>query len=102
MKKTDDTDTKEYTGASHEEEEHADYAVCPCCGCHTLDPEDSAFEICPVCFWENDPSQIRYPDEPGANKISLNQAKKNYEEFGACEERYIEYVRKPLPEEVGE
>ena len=82
--------------------EHFEYAICPCCGCHTLDLEDSSFEICPVCFWENDPSQVRYPDETGANKVSLNQARKNYEEFGACEERFTEYVRKPLPEEVGE
>lgn len=79
---------------------HAEYETCPCCGNRTLDPEDSAFEICPVCFWENDPSQVRYPDETGANDISLNEARKNYAEFGACAERFIDYVRKPLPEEI--
>ena len=84
----------------NEETGYAKYEVCPCCGCKTLDPEDSAFEICPVCFWENDPSQVRYPDETGANDISLNEARKNYAEFGACAERFIDYVRKPLPEEI--
>lgn len=83
-------------------EAHEDYGVCPCCGCRTLDPEDSSFEICPVCFWENDPSQIRYPDEAGANKVSLNQARKNYALYGACEERFKEYVREPYEEERGE
>lgn len=81
-------------------QEHAEYAVCPCCGCKTLDPEDSDFEICPVCFWENDPSQLRYPEETGANKVSLLTARKNFKEFGACEERFKEYVREPFPEEV--
>ncbi|MBR1861316.1 MAG: hypothetical protein IJ796_05600 [Lachnospiraceae bacterium] len=79
---------------------HSEYAVCPCCGNRTLDPEDSSFEICPVCFWENDPSQLRNPDETGANNVSLVQARKNYREFGACEERYKSYVRTPYPEEI--
>ena len=87
-------------GNTEDTAEHAEYEVCPCCGLKTLDPEDSAFEICPVCFWENDPSQVRYPDETGANDISLNEARKNYAEFGACAERFMDYVRKPLPEEI--
>jgi len=26
---------------------------CPCCGYLTL-PERGAYDICPVCFWEDD------------------------------------------------
>lgn len=33
--------------------------------------------------------------EGGANIPSLRQAQKNFIEFGACEERCIEFVRKP-------
>ena len=84
----------------NEEAEHVEYEVCPCCGYRTLDPEDSAFEICPVCFWENDPSQVRFPDETGANDISLNEARKNFAEYGACAERFKDYVREPLPNEM--
>ncbi len=80
---------------------HTEYSVCPCCGNRTLDPDDSAYEICPVCFWENDPYQMRNPEETGANKVSLKQARKNYSEFGACEKSFLEYVRKPYPEEMG-
>lgn len=72
---------------------------CPCCGCYTLDREaDGA--ICPVCFWEDDPIQLEDPDlEGGANQVSLRRARRNYREFGACEERAILFVRYPLPGE---
>ena len=37
-------------------------------------------QICPVCGWEDDPSQKRYPDmEGGANAESLNEARRKYE-----------------------
>ena len=35
---------------------------CPCCGrlVHVNPPGD--YEVCPVCDWEDDPHQIRWPD----------------------------------------
>ncbi|MBR6469046.1 MAG: glycosyltransferase, partial [Lachnospiraceae bacterium] len=30
----------------------------------------------------------------------LNESRKNYELYGACEERFVSRVRKPLPEEI--
>jgi len=74
---------------------------CPCCGYKTFDPEPNApYEICPVCFWEFDPVQIADPDyEGGANTVSLRQAKKNYINFGACEESMKKNVRRPTSEE---
>ena len=73
---------------------------CPCCGYYTL-PGAGAYDVCPVCFWEDDPVQEDDPDYAGgANDLSLNECRKNYEIYGACEERFKERVRKPLPEEI--
>lgn len=70
---------------------------CPCCGYKTLDEEPpGTYDICEICFWEDDDIQFEDPDyEGGANVPSLNQARKNYLAFGACERRCLEFVRKP-------
>jgi anaerobic ribonucleoside-triphosphate reductase len=48
---------------------------CACCGFLTL-PEDSLFEICPICGWQDDPVQNDDPDySGGANSQSLNAYK---------------------------
>jgi hypothetical protein len=75
---------------------------CPCCEYLTLGhPADGSFDICPVCFWEDDPVQNRDPlFWGGANEPSLIDAKINFARFGACEERVLPFVRAPLPEEV--
>jgi hypothetical protein len=59
------------------------------------------FEICPVCFWEDDGVQYEDPDyEGGANGISLNIARENYKKIGAISEKYLENVRKPFNDEI--
>lgn len=75
---------------------------CPCCGYYTFDNKpDGSYDICKVCFWEDDPIQLEDPTyEGGANKVSLIQAKENYKEFGACEREMIPRVRKPYPDEL--
>lgn len=58
-------------------------------------------DICPVCFWENDP--IQNDDEKyvgGANDISLSEAKANYQKFGAVKQEYIKSVRSPYLDEM--
>jgi len=73
--------------------------TCPCCGYKTLEKPD-CFDICPICFWEDDNIQRENPDyEGGANTISLRQAQKNYQEFGAMERRFLTYVRRPSGED---
>ena len=73
---------------------------CPCCGCFTL-PAQGEFDICPVCFWEDDPAQSRDEQLDGlANKVCLIEARKNYLAFGACENEMLSHVRKPFPEEL--
>ncbi len=68
---------------------------CPCCEYKTLDI-NSDFQICPVCFWEDDPLQRKFPDYAGgANEPSLIEAKQNFKEIGAIEKSLIKYVRKP-------
>lgn len=69
--------------------------VCKCCGCAALDSANE-YDICPVCFWEKDRTQESDPEyKGGANAVSLDEARKNYAEFGACEKRFTEKVRKP-------
>lgn len=75
---------------------------CPCCGCLTLD-ERAGFEICPVCFWEDDGQDDHNADivYGGPNgRMSLSQARASYLRIGACEERMVPHVRPPLPSEL--
>ena len=76
---------------------------CPCCGCYTFKKKPSGdFDICPVCFWEDDWKQFDDEElEGGANSVSLRQARENYKTFGCCEERFKGNVRKPTDEEIG-
>ncbi len=75
--------------------------ACPCCGYHTLgDLCPGSYEICPVCFWEDDLTQFENPElSGGANRVSLAEAKRNFAEFGACERNALLHVRPPLPSE---
>lgn len=75
---------------------------CPCCGYATFDEEPNGnYDICPVCFWEDDPFQSQDPDDAdGANKVSLNEARANFAKFGACEERFVGNVRAPHADEM--
>jgi hypothetical protein len=74
---------------------------CPCCAFLTLD-ERCGWEVCPVCFWEDDGQGDHNAGEVrgGPNsRLSLTQARANYRAFGACEERFIGNVRAPRPDE---
>jgi len=69
---------------------------CECCGYNTLNEKPNGnYQICATCYWEDDPIQRNEPNyEGGANRVSLNQAKKNFAEFGACERDMIKNVNK--------
>ena len=69
---------------------------CECCGYNTLNEKpNGTYQICRTCYWEDDPIQSAEPDyEGGANRVSLNQAKRNFKEFGACERDMIKNVNK--------
>ena len=76
--------------------------LCPCCKFKTLYAR-GAYEICPVCFWEDDGQ-----DEADAERVlggpnyslSLRQAQANFKRIGAVEERVLPHVRAPLPDEI--
>jgi Cysteine-rich CPCC len=73
-----------------------------CLGYKTLHgkPTDT-YEICKICFWEDDGVQFKDPDfEGGANAISLKQAQNNFLAFGACQEDGMKFVRKPNSKDV--
>lgn len=71
---------------------------CPVCLYKTLS-EINAFEVCPVCFWEDDPV-ARDNERSGANEwLTLAEAQENYGLFGAFLRKFKPYVRKPLDNE---
>ncbi len=71
--------------------------ACPCCGFKTYNHKpDGSYDICKVCFWEDDPIQLAdHGYVGGANRISLRQAQINFRKFGACEADRIKYVQQP-------
>ncbi|MFE0846140.1 CPCC family cysteine-rich protein [Streptomyces rochei] len=78
----------------------SDSCPCPCCGHRVLDAMPGSYEICPVCFWEDDVVQFRWPTMGGgANRVSLIEAQRNYQDFGACNQRSRRYVRPPAEDE---
>ena len=47
--------------------------ICPSCEKHQFEYPDF-FEICPVCYWQDDLIQREDPNyRGGANKLSLNE-----------------------------
>jgi hypothetical protein len=75
---------------------------CSCCSFLTLtSPETGSYEICPVCFWEDDPVQNEDIDYTGgANEVPLTVARNSFIDFGASERRFIQNVRPPMLSEL--
>ncbi|MBA3463066.1 MAG: hydrolase [Deltaproteobacteria bacterium] len=75
--------------------------ACPCCRYLTLAEEPpGTFEICAVCWWEDDPVQSEDPTYAGgANTISLVAARASFDELGAIDRAALAHVRPPTPEE---
>ncbi len=65
---------------------------CPCCDHRTL-VERGRYDVCRVCFWEDDGTEMEsenlhsYP-----NKMSLDAARNNFKEYGACDQRAKQFV----------
>ena len=76
--------------------------ACACCEYLTLDEQPpGTFQICEVCFWEDDNVQFDDPDyRGGANEVSLNEARATFLRIGASEEQFLSKVRRPLPSEL--
>jgi hypothetical protein len=74
---------------------------CPCCGFMTLpEPSPGSLEICHVCMWQDDMVGFNDPRAVvGPNAVSLEEARRNFQAFGACERYFIKSVRPPRPDE---
>lgn len=70
--------------------------ACPCCGYATLS-EPAEYEICEICFWEDDGQDDPLDREPffGPNGVSLAEARFNFIVFGAAEKKDLRHCRKP-------
>lgn len=68
---------------------------CPCCGYYTFHKWPpgtiSSDDTCPVCFWE---------DAIGANRVSLEEARRNFRAFGAKRRELRQFVRPPTQDEL--
>ncbi len=74
---------------------------CPCCGYGVFSEPPGSYEICQICYWEDDIVQLAFPDSAGgANRCSLIEGQTAFAQHGACESRFKEYVRAPKDEEV--
>jgi hypothetical protein len=70
----------------------------PCPGCGFLVfVEPSSYEICPVCFWDDNPVQLTESLTGWfANHVSLLEGQKHFRALGYCEERLKQFVRPPF------
>lgn len=75
--------------------------ACACCGFLTLEgPPSGTFQVCPVCYWEDDGTQLADPAyDGGANGVSLRRAQENFARFGASDAAVAELVRAPTEDE---
>ena len=66
--------------------------TCPCCGYLTSSGPGS-HDICPICDWEDDLSQLRFPETTGPNDVSLIEAQANFTAKGAKAAHHVRHVR---------
>ncbi|MFE4709569.1 CPCC family cysteine-rich protein [Paenibacillus sp. NPDC056722] len=64
---------------------------CPCCEFKTL-PIKGEYEICLVCFWEDDGNTyLNYYSSP--NHMTLAHARENFVEYGAVNETSLQFLQ---------
>jgi len=70
---------------------------CPCCGHLVFKYEPGSHEVCPICLWEDDLAQLRFPRMPGSsNQVSLEDAQRNFQTLGVAERRNRGLGRAPM------
>ena len=73
---------------------------CPCCGYLVFDLQPGHHQSCPICGWEDDMAQLRFPLMSGsANTVSLDEAQHNFAAFGAAEQKKRHLARAPLDDD---
>lgn len=72
---------------------------CPVCGHRTLESLHD-WDICPVCFWEDDVDLLGREDASSpANGMTVSEAQANFILYGVCKLQYKGNVRPPMPKE---
>jgi hypothetical protein len=60
-----------------------------------------SYDICPICFCEDDVFQLYFPDQGGGpNPASLMEAQVNFIQFGACDRAMAKNIRAPGVEDI--
>lgn len=75
---------------------------CPCCEHLTLErPPPGTNTTCEFCVWEDDRVQFRDPDyRPGANRVSLREARAVYRRHGTSDIARRSRARQPRPDDT--
>jgi hypothetical protein len=75
-------------------------AFVPCCGHLIFREPPGSYDICEICFWEDDIVMLRWPTTGGgANHVALVEAQTNYAEFAASERAHRVHVRPATDDE---
>jgi hypothetical protein len=75
---------------------------CLCCGHKTLSLPD-AFELCQVCWWQDDGQDDRDADvvrKTVNGDLSLSEGRRNFTQYQAAHPRFLAHVRKAREEEL--
>ncbi len=73
---------------------------CPACGYYMFSALNEQSEICLICGWQNDLVDLQEMYRPmGSNRVSLEDAQKNFIEIGATEPRFVteeRFIKRPF------
>ncbi len=68
-----------------------------------FDHEPGFHKVCPICGWEDNLMQLRFPLLPGmGNDVSLYEGQRNFLDFGAAERKNRGLTRTPVDGEERE
>ena len=75
--------------------------TCPCCGYRTLTEGPGAYDLCPVCFWEDDGMhQDEVASLEGPNGMTLAEGQRLYRRYGTSVLHALGKVRPPAADET--
>ncbi|MBD3620458.1 MAG: hydrolase [Chromatiales bacterium] len=73
---------------------------CPCCGYLVFTTQPGSYQTCPICLWQDNLAQLRFPLMPGAaNTVSLERGQQNFVACQAAEKRNSGLTRAPIEAE---
>ena len=72
---------------------------CPCCGYLVFAEPPGSYDICEICFWEDDALQLEFATTlaGGANTMTLEEAQRAFAAIGAKSRSRAPHTRSPGP-----